>query len=146
MDPKERARPYTTDDGVTLWMIPYTTPLVKRIALAVQAALGSQAYHAMNVYALCAGLTVAVDLPAEDPPAWGVIIKEFIADKSFFLHPIERGFELEQVAPVDLFEKWFKAYNETRPVELMATPELQDPSRGDGEDGAEDPTNADGAS
>lgn len=141
MDLKARSRSYQ-QDGVTLWLIPYSVPLSQRVAQLVQTAVPlEQSYFALNVYMLAAPLTVQVDLPAENPPEWAVIIKDFIADKSYFLDPVTRGFELLQVAPEGLFNIWHKAYQATRQTELMASADLQNPSPSPrNEDGSENPT------
>jgi hypothetical protein len=93
------------------------------------------------VFTMCVALTGGIDLPEADAPVWSLILADFLKDKSYLADPVGRWLELEIIAPDDLFTQWWSAYNGTRPVELMAAPELQPGAAEDSEGEAQaDPT------
>ena len=126
MDLLKRARSYTTPDGVTIWMLPYVTALANRLHLTVRDQMGDDLPDSLVVFCLCAALTIKIDLPPENSPEWALVLSEFMADTSFFVHPVEKAQDLERAAPNELYKHWYSAYQATRPVELMAVPELQE--------------------
>lgn len=132
MDARKFARSHTTEDNVVLWLLPYETPLHERILLKMGEAFGTPSGEGLvtlpvqeSVFALCAPLTVGIDLPV-DPPLWSMVLSEFLKDRQYMADPVGYFNQLLAVAPPDLFEIWARARRLTRPVELMADLVIQE--------------------
>jgi hypothetical protein len=131
MDLLKLTRAYTTEDGVTLHMLPYDTHLDGRVGKQMRAAMSAVKDEGQPLmteeeatYTLCLALTIQVDLPP-DPPVWAIILKDFLSDRSCLQDPVKGWYRLEAIAPTELYTHWWQAQKSTRPVELMAVPELQ---------------------
>jgi hypothetical protein len=124
-DLRKRAKAHTIQ-GVTFWMLPFNTPLLLRVMDSLREAFGEDLPPMISMFGLSAPITVGLDLPSKNVPAWAVAIQDILDNKRFFVDPASYWREVEQFVPEETFLIWFAAQVATRQdIELLARPELR---------------------
>ena len=117
---------WTSPEGVQIEMITYRTIRVDRVrdALTKYRSQDGSMPDSLSAFVLCAASTTDVVLPEVNVPDWAKWLHNLVKTPSW-LGDLPQHYEGIELAPSEMTDYWWTAYQETRDVSHAAPPELQ---------------------